>query len=528
MKFGDKLIQLRKKNGYSQEELAEKLGVSRQSVSKWESNTTYPETDKIIQIANLFDCSMDDLINDKITDVESSLRKNKNNIYNVWDSLLDFITKSINMFSKMKFIDGLKCVIELIVLALILTLMGRIICNLASDIITNIFTFLSPNIKNIIREIIKSIFYLIWFIITLITIIHTFKIRYLNYYQSENEEDKNKTKSKNSNEVINKNEKIIVRDEKPFEFLGTLSKIVIIFIKIIATFILLGTISTATGLTIGIVLSIAHINVNILFLWITLLLLAGTTVSIQIMILLIKFIFNKKINITINIIAFISAIILSGLSIGMIALQIKNIELIEDKSIFKIEEKQIELQYINNLAIRSVGLGNDNKYKYIIDNNLEDNKIIISREIDEEYFKLSTKKETMDNLPIIIVQEETNMDFNKIYSLFIKYLKKNKIVTFNGYGKDPLIIRANENTINNLIENIKKLYLIEENIEGNEITVILKIDKVFFEKGLDGTYNAIDDTIKYNQKNYSCKRGIEVTENGERIIYSCDFIDEQE
>ena len=55
MKFGDKLIQLRKKNGLSQEELASKLNVSRQSVSKWESNNTYPETDKIVQICNLFD-----------------------------------------------------------------------------------------------------------------------------------------------------------------------------------------------------------------------------------------------------------------------------------------------------------------------------------------------------------------------------------------------------------------------------------------------------------------------------------------
>ena len=118
MKFGDKLIQLRKKNGLSQEELAEKLGVSRQSVSKWESNNTYPETDKIIQIANLFDCSMDDLINDKITDVESTLRKNKNNIQNVWDSLLEFITDTVNMFSKMKFKDGLKCIIEMIIIVL--------------------------------------------------------------------------------------------------------------------------------------------------------------------------------------------------------------------------------------------------------------------------------------------------------------------------------------------------------------------------------------------------------------------------
>ena len=63
MKFGDKLIKLRKKNGMSQEDLANLLNVSRQSVSKWESNNTYPETDKIIQICNIFNCSMDDLIN---------------------------------------------------------------------------------------------------------------------------------------------------------------------------------------------------------------------------------------------------------------------------------------------------------------------------------------------------------------------------------------------------------------------------------------------------------------------------------
>ena len=119
MKFGDKLIELRKRNGYSQEELAEKLGVSRQSVSKWESNNTYPETDKIIQIANLFDCSMDDLINDKVTDIELSLRKNKNTIHVVWDSLLEFITKTVNMFSKMRFIDGLKCIIEMIIIGFI-------------------------------------------------------------------------------------------------------------------------------------------------------------------------------------------------------------------------------------------------------------------------------------------------------------------------------------------------------------------------------------------------------------------------
>ena len=217
MKFGDKLVELRKKNGYSQEELAEKLGVSRQSVSKWESNNTYPETDKIIQIANLFECSMDDLINDKITDVDGALRKNKN-IYNVWDSLLEFITKTINMFSKMTFLQGIKCIIEMVIVGLLLTLLGTIICGTASSVIANIFKFLNNSHVLLIREILNSIFHLVWFILTIIVIIYTFKIRYLNEYEKETIKINDKKNTDNKNESID-NKIIRNENEKPFAFL---------------------------------------------------------------------------------------------------------------------------------------------------------------------------------------------------------------------------------------------------------------------------------------------------------------------
>ena len=238
MKFGDKLIELRKKNGYSQEELAEKLGVSRQSVSKWESNNTYPETDKIIQIANLFDCSMDDLINDKITNVETTYRKNKNNFNNIIDSFLDFITKSISMFSKMKFSTGLRCIIELIILAFILALFGHTICGISSTIISNLFKFINLEVVSVVKNITYSLFMLVWFIIAVIIMVHTFKIRYLDYYVEEDNVDKVKEKKtdKDNKDVKKIEEKIIIRDEKdkPFAFLGVLSKIVMFFIKLIA------------------------------------------------------------------------------------------------------------------------------------------------------------------------------------------------------------------------------------------------------------------------------------------------------
>lgn len=68
MNFGEKLSKLRKEKNYTQEQLAELLGVSRQAVSKWESCTAYPETATLIEIGKLFDCSMDYLLKEEITD----------------------------------------------------------------------------------------------------------------------------------------------------------------------------------------------------------------------------------------------------------------------------------------------------------------------------------------------------------------------------------------------------------------------------------------------------------------------------
>ena len=70
MIFADKLIALRKKNGWSQEELAEKMGVSRQAVSKWEGAQTVPDLDKILQMARLFGVSTDYLLKDEMENEE--------------------------------------------------------------------------------------------------------------------------------------------------------------------------------------------------------------------------------------------------------------------------------------------------------------------------------------------------------------------------------------------------------------------------------------------------------------------------
>ncbi len=63
MDFSEKLIALRKSRNLTQEQLAEKLNVSRQSVSKWESGQVIPDAGKLVEVSKLFDVTLDTLLN---------------------------------------------------------------------------------------------------------------------------------------------------------------------------------------------------------------------------------------------------------------------------------------------------------------------------------------------------------------------------------------------------------------------------------------------------------------------------------
>lgn len=64
MTLGEKISKLRKENNITQEQLASMFGVSRQAISKWESDVAYPETDKLLKMSEVFKCSLDYLLRD--------------------------------------------------------------------------------------------------------------------------------------------------------------------------------------------------------------------------------------------------------------------------------------------------------------------------------------------------------------------------------------------------------------------------------------------------------------------------------
>ena len=70
MIFSEKLYKLRKNKGLSQEQLAEQLLISRQAISKWESGTAMPESDKLLAISRFFGVSLDYLMKEEVEEAE--------------------------------------------------------------------------------------------------------------------------------------------------------------------------------------------------------------------------------------------------------------------------------------------------------------------------------------------------------------------------------------------------------------------------------------------------------------------------
>ena len=130
MKFGENLYSLRKMAKMSQEKLAEKMNVTRQSVSKWENGESYPEMEKIMKLCDIFHCKINDLVHENMVDI---------------DSLDEDIKMSVVKFKeeKQKKIKGISKAIY------VLARIGKIACKVAIPIIILIMIATPFFLKNI-------------------------------------------------------------------------------------------------------------------------------------------------------------------------------------------------------------------------------------------------------------------------------------------------------------------------------------------------------------------------------------------
>ncbi|MBR3523174.1 MAG: helix-turn-helix transcriptional regulator [Bacilli bacterium] len=91
MEIGKKIMDLRKKNGLSQEELAEKVGVARQTISKWELGETSPDLKQAKELSKIFNASLDELVNNDIKDILVEKTSNTEKLAGLILKLIKFI-----------------------------------------------------------------------------------------------------------------------------------------------------------------------------------------------------------------------------------------------------------------------------------------------------------------------------------------------------------------------------------------------------------------------------------------------------
>ncbi len=127
MKFGDNLRNLRKSKTLSQEDLAEKVNVSRQSVSKWETGDAYPEVNNILELCKIFHCHINDLVNDSIIDIDSLDEETKMSVVKFkreQQSKVKGLSKAISIIAK---IGRIACMIAIPIIIASMIISGIVI-----------------------------------------------------------------------------------------------------------------------------------------------------------------------------------------------------------------------------------------------------------------------------------------------------------------------------------------------------------------------------------------------------------------
>jgi len=460
MKLSENLKNIRKENNLSQEQLAEKLGVSRQAVSKWESGQSYPEMDKVLLICKLFNYNMDELMNENIKEVEEN-KQSKNNINKYIDDFFGFITKTVDMITSMSFKQKMKCLAEEAITAIVLLCIFGIIGGICSGILSNIFYGINSTAYRIIGNILETIYGVAALVIGITIFLHIFKIRYLDYYEFVREDKKTEEIEKKPEQekivVEKKQEKIVIRDPEDSQsnFLTGIFKIILIWIKIFVAFFGFFGVFTFIGLIVLFILSFMFAKTGLMFCGAILGILAGLIINFIFLEIVFNFIVNRKCKKTRIGIMLIVALILAGVGIGIGFMGVT-----EFKYNPKIENEVVqnyEFEMTDNLSINKWG----EYIEYITE---EDNTNRIRIELKSSEY--TNAKITQRNETIYVHYEQNPGNAIEILKQVMKDINNKEI---RDYYFPRVIVYGSKENIDKLQENREKKYNQSLEIELQEL-----------------------------------------------------------
>lgn len=356
MRFKDKIVNIRKKNNLSQEALAEKLNMSRQAISKWESGNSYPDMNTMIKICEVLNCTLEELLDDNALGTNSFEKQNNKININKWiKEVLDFITRFYNMFFSMKFKDKIKFIIEMCFIILVLFLGFILIHEVLENTIYELFFILPYSFYNIIINFLNAIYTFFSIVLGGIIFIHLLKIRYLDYYITveDNEVEEKKIEKvvdkKEYKYVEKKREKVIIRDPKhsTYSFFSGMGKIILFLLKVFVFIVLIPFICSFILLCICSTVSIAWIKYGVIFVGILITCIGALLINYDFLEIGIKFLFNKNNNFIKLFIIFILGLFICGIGSGICLSQVNTFEFIDYSEYYK--TKDLKLIMSDNL-----------------------------------------------------------------------------------------------------------------------------------------------------------------------------------
>lgn len=506
MKFNEKIACLRKEKHFSQEELAEKLSVSRQAVSKWESGSSYPEMDKLLLMCKIFDCNLEELTSEKIT-IEEMKDKELNKINGVIDEILDCLSKTYELFHGLSFFKCVKLLIKLILTAGVVGVTLFIPILIIADLGRNFFFKLGK-----IGSILSSLWLLILaigaIVFYIIVMFYIYKTVFLGKYEfiQESEKEENEIIEFSKEKIETK--KVIIRrsEEKGSVVIKCLERLFTFFGKCVIFLTLLPFIVSFIIFVVLFTLDIYLIFKGVMFLGVLLGLIACLILNFILILILSSWLASKKVNFKYNLILFIISLVLGGISFGVLTLEIADINLYNEAPNETIDTETIKLKYEKDLVIRSYYAS---QFVYEIDNSLKDNEILITYTHYKDYTDIKTSYEG-NVYYIALYYSEVN---NKYIDLIINDLKNKEIYDYEKLRDLKIVIKARENVIDKLQNNSYdedkisecdyNVYIQEKEMLNDTISELeneLKTTKEEYDELLEQNNTLEDSVIKYEKK----------------------------
>ena len=459
MKFSEKLQTLRKEKKMSQEDLAQELDVSRQSVSKWESGTTYPEMDKLLALCKIFNCSLEDLTNDNISKI--NVLSDEKILPNLVNNVKTEVKRIYEVFAKMDFKDFIKFLIYMGFMLILISLLF-IPFDGFRRLMNNIYRNFGAA-YGLLSSITNLIICVIYSFIAVVVLYYAFKLKYLDNEVNENniikeervtnmEVSEKEEVSSLDGEKIKNNLTIIKTNNR--SVLDIMVNAIIIFVKGVVAFCSLPFILTLICLSGALMLIIFLIFKGIVSIGLIICIISLILLNILLLYLAYYFIVGKKIKIKAVFITFIVGLVILGGSCGIMIGELSKYEILDELpeySLMTSKNYEYNMQEDFFLDTRMYGYYYSN-IKYKVDNALG-SKVLI----DLEYYDKYVNYEIEENKPYLYVNL-VDSNYTKLFDEVLTNLENKKIYNYDKYIRYNITITASEENIIKMKENEKLYY----------------------------------------------------------------------